>query len=239
MNYFLMAVCATNPGIPHPDCVVPTEQASPKLVQLKHWLQEHAPHLLHQTVRETGRGRTGVPELDRQIGSVWPESGVVEWVRSCPSTGATALLLHLASHQKKGWIAWVDCNQLDPASCPSGLVSRLLWVRARDGMEVVRAGELLVRDGNVAWVVLDLGEDEEQARVRVPASVWFRLGQVTRQSGRLVVVMTSRARVSGARLRVRFGGARTVEDIDTDFCKERMARAAAEGLLGVVDCLKD
>jgi hypothetical protein len=188
-----------------------------KVIRLQHWLKEHAPHLLSTGVKPRSGRATGIDWLDQQLQAGLPEGSVSEWERKDLSTGMTALLLQMALQQVPRSVAWVDLDQLDPASVPSRLLPHLLWVRAGKPADVIRAGDLLLRDGNFPVVVLDVSGVPVREVRRIPASHWHRLSQVARHHGSWCWVMTPAAVVGSAALRLRLAESRPLEDVERCF----------------------
>jgi hypothetical protein len=63
-------------------------------------------------------------------------------------------------------------------------------VRCEKLEQAFAAGDILVRDGNYAAVVLDLRGLAERALRRVPAGVWYRLQRAAEAGGAAVLVQT-------------------------------------------------
>lgn len=79
----------------------------------------------------------------------------------------------------------------DPSSHSGEACSRLLWVRCGSALEMVKAADLLVRDGNVPVVLVDAGGLGAEELRGLPASAWWRLKQAAEGSGCRLVVMAS------------------------------------------------
>ena len=82
----------------------------------------------------------------------------------------------------------------DPASFSARVCARLLWVRCRkSALEMLKAADWVVRDGNVPQVVVDATGLDRRELAQVPASAWWRLRQDAERTGcRLVVVAAAR-----------------------------------------------
>lgn len=102
----------------------------------------------------------------------------------------------------------------DPASFSPGACSRLLWVRCREAEEMLKSTDLLVRDGNVPFVLLDTcGIDPRELR-RLPASVWWRLKLAAESNGCRLVVMSIHAQVPCAAVRLAMNARLELADFD-------------------------
>ena len=74
-------------------------------------------------------------------------------------------------------------DSFDPASHTAAACSQLLWVRCAKIQEALKAADLLVRDGNVPFVILDLCGLPMAALRSIPASAWWRLTLLLSQVG--------------------------------------------------------
>ena len=70
-------------------------------------------------------------------------------------------------------------DSFDPASHTAATCSQLLWVRCSKVMEVMKAADLLVRDGNVPFIILDFCGLPPVSFKSIPASAWWRLKQLS------------------------------------------------------------
>ena len=104
----------------------------------------------------------------------------------------------------------------DPGSFSSEVCGRVLWVRCRGALEMVRAADVLVHDGNMRFVVLDAMGLEGRDLGGVPAAAWWRLRQVVGRTGCRLVVLVGRSVVpcASVRLGVGGGGGLGLEDFD-------------------------
>jgi hypothetical protein len=90
----------------------------------------------------------------------------------------------------------------DPDSFDDAACSKLLWVRCRSAMEMVKAADLLIHDGNLPCILLDatgLGRRELQD---IPASAWWRMKQTAERNAIRVIIMASYPLVPCASLRL-------------------------------------
>jgi len=73
-------------------------------------------------------------------------------------------------------LAFIDgCDSLDPASIDKAVRQRLLWVRCHQVREAIRAADLLLRDGNLSALLLDLRQVPTKDLLHLPSSIWHRL----------------------------------------------------------------
>lgn len=75
-----------------------------------------------------------------------------------------------------GTLALVDgADALDASMLSGATRQRLLWLRCRGAPAAIRAADLLLRDGNLTTVLMDLRLLPERELLRLPSSVWHRL----------------------------------------------------------------
>ena len=130
----------------------------------------------------------------------------------CRNGGGGLLLAALvrSTWERRGLMALIDgADSFDYTGVPKAALSRLLWVRGRSADRAVQAADLLLRDGNLSLVVMDLRSNDARETVRVPASSWHRLQRVVEPSTTAFLVLTRQPAVSAARPRLlldaRFG----------------------------------
>lgn len=89
----------------------------------------------------------------------------------------------------------------DPASFSGSECARVLWVRCRkSALEMVKAADWVVRDGNVPLVLVDATGLDPKELAGVPSAAWWRLKQGAERTGcRLVVVAANRLVPSAGR----------------------------------------
>jgi hypothetical protein len=102
----------------------------------------------------------------------------------------------------------------DPASYSAQACSRLLWVRCLTAEEMLKAADLLVRDGNVPFVLLDTCGIARRDLQAVAGSVWWRLKLAAEASGCRLVVMSSSPQVPCATVRVALTARLGLEDFE-------------------------
>ena len=99
--------------------------------------------------------------------------------------------------------ALVDAaSSFDPQGAESPALSRLLWVRCPDVMKAVKVADLLIRDGNLPLILLDLQPVPLREVCRIPASTWHRFQRLVEPTSTAFVVLTSQPVVESAKVRV-------------------------------------
>ncbi len=183
--------------------------ASEKLAALRRQLAERFPSTHHQPGRAL---RTGIPALDEITGGL-PLAAITELVCAAPSSGSHLLLAHLLAITRTGRtrVALIDsANSFDPGSMPGDLLTHVLWVRCHRPSAPVsksitlalHATDLLVRDSNFGLVVLDLRCTPETDLRRIPSPQWYRFQRAVEATDIALIVVTPRAAVPSAQLRL-------------------------------------
>ena len=83
--------------------------------------------------------------------------------------------------------------------------ARLLVVFCAGVMQAVKATDLLLRDGNISLVMLDLQAVPSRELQRIPANTWHRLQRLAEQTTAAVVVLTPQPMVEAAQVRITAG----------------------------------
>ena len=182
------------------------EQAS-KIIAFRDFLRARFPEA-HEVApdREQAHVMSGAFELgplDLRKGAI------TEVVAPSAGCGAGLLLAELLQHDRtcRELIALIDgSDAFDPWSiCPEAL-EHVLWVRCKEPAMAIKAADLLLRDGNMPLVILDLQSHAPKALQRFPSSVWHRLRMLAEKSGSCLCAFTPVRTVSCARTRVRMTG---------------------------------
>lgn len=129
------------------------------------------------------------------------------------------------------WILIDGSDAFDPSSFSGNACSRLLWVRCRSAAETLKAADLLARDGNVPFILLDASGLSRKDLQACPPSAWWRLKHVVEGNGSRLVVMSGFPIVPCAARRLRLSADLTLEDFDltNDEIRQRL-RVSTERL---------
>lgn len=112
-------------------------------------------------------------------------------------------------------VALVDgSDAFDPRDVSREARGRLLWARCRTVEQALRVTDLLLRDGNMPRVLLDLAFCQKSALRRLPLGVWHRLKLLAEQGGGACVVLSSFALVPGSHWRLFLEKPLTLESLD-------------------------
>lgn len=183
------------------------------IVALRDHLRAKFPAAHADHAADTALLATGVPCLDA---AGVAKGALTEVVGERPSCGV-ALLIHALLEREttvREFTALVDgSDAFDPWSAAPRALERTLWVRCTNPLQAVKAADLLLRDGNVPLVLLDLQLHTPREAARVPASAWHRLRFLAEQGGAALCVFTPCELVPCARSRVRLDHLFAIEDL--------------------------
>ncbi len=173
------------------------------LAELRRTLEERFPGAPPQPDRHW---ETGWPALDSHGGGI--QCGAVTELSSSASSGALFLDRILAAlESRRAFAGLVDCGRsFDPGSYPGDASARLLCVFCESAEQGVKAADLLLRDGNLPLVLLDLQAVPLRSLDRIPASTWHRFQRLVENSGTAFVALTPRPIVEAARVRIAMHG---------------------------------
>jgi hypothetical protein len=147
---------------------------------------------------------TGIPQLDESLRGGLPKGALAEIVAAQHGSGSALLmtaLIHRALGENK-FTAIIDGqDSLDVTQLGEDL-SRLLWVRCRSTAEALKAADLLLRDGNLPLVLLDLVSNPAAQLRKIPATTWYRFQRLIEQTSAVCVVAVPRPMVAPAQVRI-------------------------------------
>ena len=147
---------------------------------------------------------TSVPALD----ALRPPAGALTEI-VCPRPGhGGALLLHQLLHHAALHgrpQALIDGrDSFDPHSqpAPGPGADRLLWLRCHNAPDSIHAADLLLRDGNLDLLLIDLQLNPAADIAKVPDSSWHRLRMLMQGRRGHCFILTPKRTVPRAELRV-------------------------------------
>jgi RecA/RadA recombinase len=148
---------------------------------------------------------TGIESIDQGLGGGLPQGAFTELVAPGEGSGSAqfihSLLRHTASAGR--FLTLVDgADSLDIDALEPDALAHLLWVRCRSTAEALQTTDLLLRDRNIALVVLDLKLNPAHELRRIPGTLWYRLSRLMEQHGGTVLVITPQPLVAGAAARI-------------------------------------
>ncbi len=123
------------------------------------------------------------------------------------SSGASLVISELLDEKRELPLAFIDGrDSFDPASYGNEKCRHLIWLRCAKTEQAIQAADLLLRDGNLPFVILDLHLVSERELRQIPSSFWHRLKIQARDSGCAMLAMTPRALVPTPHRRLTLSG---------------------------------
>jgi hypothetical protein len=151
--------------------------------------------------RWNGRLLTGCPPFDQKDG--FPQGAITE---VCGSAAGGSLLLAAlvnAAMRDGFFIALIDAvNSFEPSDWAEEHLRRILWVMCEAAAPAMRAADILLRDGNLPVVILDLQMLPAGQLRRIPVSTWHRFQRVLEPAGTVFVVLSSQPLVESVPVRI-------------------------------------
>ena len=178
-------------------------------MQLRQLLREKFPGLVTRadelSVRRHDGWPTGITQLDDRLAGGFPRSALSEVIVPRAGCGSALLLLQLlrrAASQNQ-FTALVDGrDSFDAAPVEQSSLNHLLWIRCHNADEAVKATDLVLRDGNLQLVILDLVLNPAAELRKIPAPTWYRFQRIAEQSTATFIAFTPFAMISPAEVRV-------------------------------------
>jgi hypothetical protein len=179
-----------------------------KVLELRQLLREKFPglrtHLSESPAVPRNFWPTGVEQIDEPLNGGLPKGALTEIVAEKRGSGSALLARTLIDQafERNEFVAFVDGqDSLDVTELGEDL-SRLLWVRCGSADEALKATDLLLRDGNLPLIFLDLAENPTRELRKIPATTWYRFQRLIEQSSTVCVVMAPRTMISPAQIRI-------------------------------------
>jgi len=182
--------------------------ADTKIIELRQFLAERLPQARLGMAPERmvpAALPSGIESIDQGLGGGLPQGAFTELVAPGEGSGSAqfihSLLRHTASAGR--FLTLVDgADSLDIDALEPEALAHLLWVRCRSTAEALQTTDLLLRDRNIALVVLDLKLNPAHELRRIPGTLWYRLSRLMEQHGATVLVVTPQPLVAGAAARI-------------------------------------
>lgn len=215
------------------------------IIQSRQLLREKFPGLRTRTDELPAKTRdswaSGIAKLDERLGGGFPKSAISEVIAPRRGCGSALLLLQLLRRAaaKNQFSALVDgLDSFDAATVEQNTLSHLLWIRCQSADEAIKATDLVLRDGNLPVVLLDLALNPDAQLRKIPAPTWYRFQRIVEESTATFIVLTPQAMISPAQVRVTLRSRFALEHVEADQMKLTLAldfeesegRAGEEGL---------
>ena len=194
-------------------------EAITNVIQLRQYLAERLPQLRICTESSLAgtRASTALPELDGLLGGEICKSAITELVSPRFGSGSALALSALLrqAHAARQWIALVDAHDsFDPVALRNEVFPRFIWVRCRDAKQALQATDLLLRDGNLSLLVLDLRMSSAVECRKIPPTTWHRFLRLIEPIRTALLAITPRTMVSCSRARLQMRCAFGFEALD-------------------------
>ncbi len=199
-----------------------TSTKAKNVIELRQLLAEKFPGVRMAAGRpETlvKRWATGVSAVDAELGGGFAKSGLTEIISSGVRTGSALLLTALVRQAGKNgeWFALIDgADSFDPGALSNDELGRLLWVRCSHPKEAMKAADLLLHDGTIPIVAIDLAACAPKQLRRIPSSTWHRLARSIEPTATVCAVFTPEAMISTAAARLELQPRYTLESLETE-----------------------
>lgn len=169
-------------------------------------------------VRDTTVPMLQVEENPFELAS-FPAGAISEIVPAGPDAGILLLVAGLLGEPAEACphpeLVLVDGGDaFDPASFSEMACTKLLWVRCGSSLEMIKAADLVTRDGNVPFVLLDATGLVRRDLASIPASAWWRIKQNAEHNGGRVVILAPHPMVPCARKRMILSANLSLHDFD-------------------------
>ncbi|HEY1489390.1 MAG TPA: hypothetical protein VGF90_00005 [Verrucomicrobiae bacterium] len=161
---------------------------------------------------------TGVPQLDEPLRGGLGKGALAEIVAERTGSGSALLmtaLIHRALGENK-FTAVIDGQDSLDVTQLGGDLSRLLWVRCRSTVEALKAADLLLRDGNLPLMLLDLAANPAAQLRKIPATTWYRFQRLLEQTSAVCVVLVPRPMVAPAQVRITLRSRFSIQALDRE-----------------------
>lgn len=160
-----------------------------------------------------------VPQGKPFRAEAFPVGAISEVVPAGPGAGISLMVAGLLGDPDEASphpeLVLVDgADAFDPGSFSGLACSKLLWVRCRSALDMLKAADLLVHDGNVPFVLLDTTGVARRDLATLPAAAWWRLKQAVERGGGRLVVIAPFPLVPCASIRLSLSAGLSLDDFD-------------------------
>jgi hypothetical protein len=195
---------------------------SKNIIELRQLLAERFPGVRMEAGRRESfvpRWPTGIEQVDFHLEGGLAKSAITEVISSGSRSGSGLLLSQVIrrAHFNGEWLALIDSvDSFDPAALHNHELSRLLWVRCSNAKQAMKAADLLLHDGTIPIVILDLVICPKPQLRRVPSNTWHRLARTVEKSATVCLILTPEPMITTAHTRLLLAPRFTLDSIDED-----------------------
>ena len=170
---------------------------SPKIIQLRKILAERFPqekgtHLLTPT---------GWPPLDSLLGGGLPKGSITQLIVPHISAGGMIVLHEIieAMHEHSQCVALIDGkNSFEPSTD----YPLLLWIRCHNAAQALKATDLILRDSNLPFSILDFKQNSDTELRKIPGTTWYRFQRIIEENKSTLLAITRSPVVSSAQINI-------------------------------------
>jgi hypothetical protein len=188
-----------------------------KLLDLRKLLAERFPHSF---IPRAAQFATGIATLDQATSGGLPQGAITELTSAHASAGSASLIGELlrTAQRQHCFVALIDGrDSFDPCGvADNSLLRHLFWLRCRTAGESLRAADLLLRDGNFKLIVLDLVLNPPNELCKIPQTSWYRLQRLVEPSPTALLVLTRRALIASAQLKLQLDHRWRLADLEEE-----------------------
>ncbi len=190
---------------------------NPTLANLQHQLRGKFPGARHE-LASCAPAPAPEPDFNFRNPASFPRGGITEIVPAHPAAGLSLVVASLLecepAHASVPELALIDGrDSFDPCSFPSHDCAKLLWIRCQTPEQTLKAADLILRDGNLPRVVIDLLAFPFSELRKIPNNTWHRLKQLIEMRDVTVIALTPRTRIPCARMRLSMHSGFGLEDL--------------------------
>jgi hypothetical protein len=196
---------------------------SPNVIQLRQMLAEKFPSArTRPDLFEPAPGQwlTGLSRIDELLPGGFEKGTLSEIIAGAKGAGSASLihaLIHRAARENQIVVAIDGTDSLAVTQLGTGILSRLLWVRARSVEVALKAADVILRDPNLSLVLIDLAGSTVSELRKIPATTWYRFQRLVESTSMLCLVFTPYPMVTTARTRIRLSSPISLSALDQDF----------------------
>jgi hypothetical protein len=181
---------------------------SPKIIQLRKILAERFPqprgtHLLTPT---------GWPPLDSLLGGGMPKGSITQLIVPHISAGGTIVLHEIieAMHEHSQCVALIDGkNSFEPSTD----YPLLLWIRCQNAVQALKATDLVLRDSNLPFSILDFKQNSDTELRKIPGTTWYRFQRIIEENKSTLLAITRSPVVSSAQINIALTHQLSMDDL--------------------------
>lgn len=164
-----------------------------------------------------------MPQLEEEAVEAFPESCELEFgsgtineiVCKDSSQGMSLLIASLLDEEREIPIAFIDGqDSFDPESYGNDRCRNLLWIRCTETQQIINVTDLLLKDGNLPLILMDLHLLPQREFSRIPSILWQRFRITARESGSSLLVLSPKSTVTAAHSRYFIEGSFTLDHLE-------------------------